>query len=246
MMTSGSTRLQAAKRPPFIVRAIRALWRLATDRSYRNVMWALWFRPEAVFQPINYTAPNRYPRIFRFVQSNLGADSEVRILSFGCSTGDEVFSLRQYFPRAAIKGIDINPANIAACKRDARKGRDDAVAFDVASSTGSEPAGTYDAIFCMAVLRHGSLARPGVTCCDHLIRFSDFAATVADFNRCLKPGGFLAIVHSNFRFGDTATSAVFEPVLKRRPSRDTPLFGPDNIRLPAPDGNVDVVFRKRL
>ena len=178
MMTSDSTRLQATKRPPFIIRAFRTLWRLVTDRAYRNVMWAVWFRPKAVFQPFNLTRPNRYPRISRFVQSSLGADSEVRILSFGCSTGDEVFSLRQYFPRATIKGIDVNP-------------------------------------------------------------------TVADFNCCLKPGGFLVIVHSNFRFGDTATSAAFEPVLKRRPSAETPLFGSDNVRLPDPSGNVDVVFRKR-
>jgi hypothetical protein len=47
---------------------------------------------------------------------------------------------------------------------------DAAMSFEFASSTEAEPAAVYDAIFAMAVLRHGSLGPPGVTRCDHLIR----------------------------------------------------------------------------
>ncbi len=100
--------------------------------------------------------------------------TDIRILSYGCSNGDEVFSLRRYFTRAIIKGLDINSGSIAVCRRRLRKSPDAAISFATASSAKAEPSSTYDAIFCMAVLRHGSLGLPGVTRCDHLIRFDNF------------------------------------------------------------------------
>ena len=155
-------------------------------------MWLYWTRPKAVFQPFNDTRPDRYPVIFLGVQAALEApaanDRPLAILSFGCSTGEEVFSLRRYFPAARIKGIDINPANIAiANKRLAEQG-DGGMSFTVADSTRGEAAGEYDVIFCMAVLRHGSLGNPGVTRCDHLLRFADFENAVDDYSRACEGG----------------------------------------------------------
>lgn len=235
------------KRPAFVLRAMRELWRLAVDRPYRNLMWLYLVRPKGAFQPFNDTKADRYPRIFGFVQSELGADSEVKILSYGCSTGEEVFSLRNYFRGAVIRGIDINAANIAVCRRRAKATGDAAISFEAASSTRAEPAGSYDAIFCMAVLRHGSLGNPGVTRCDHLVRFEDFAATVADFARCLKPGGLLVIRHSNFRLCDAPAGAAFQTVLSVKfpdPAQKTPIFGPDNLLMSGVD-YPDAVFRKK-
>ena len=229
-------------RPP--LRALRWLWRLAADRVYRNVMWLYFIRPKGAFQPFNDTFDDRYPKIFEFVQATLGAASKIKILSYGCSTGDEVFSLRRYFPRATIKGIDINPGSIAVCRRRLQETPDANVAFAAAASTTAEASGDYDAIFAMAVLRHGSLGLPGVTRCDHLIRFDDFARTVADFERCLKPGGLLAIRHSNFRLCDAPAAAAFETVLAVPTSARTPLFGPDNRLLPDCE-YPDTVFRKK-
>jgi len=244
-MTDPNARPPARKRP-LIVRASRELWRLAADRRHRGVMWLFWRHPSGAFQPFNDTAPDRYPRIFRFVQQALGAQNKLRILSFGCSTGEEAFSLRRYFPRAAIKGIDVNAANIAAARARLARSPDAWLTFDVADSTAAEGDGAYDAIFAMAVLRHGSLGSPGVTRCDHLIRFADFAAAVEDFSRCLKPGGLLVIRHSNFRLRDAPAGAAFETVL-RVPvggKKRTPLFGPDNRLLPDAE-YPDAVFRKR-
>jgi 2-polyprenyl-3-methyl-5-hydroxy-6-metoxy-1,4-benzoquinol methylase len=218
---------------------------LATDKAYRGVRWLNFRNPVNAFQPSNTTSKNRYPHIFAFVQSRLGRECKGRILSFGCSTGEEVFSLRHYFPQAFIKGIDINSGNIAACKRQLKLADDAAITFEITDSTAAEPTTSYDVIFCMAVLRHGGLALPSVTRCDHLISFEDFARMVEDFARCLKPGGLLAIRHSNFRFCDTAASANFVTVLRipLRGGNTTPLFGPDN-RLMEGAVYEDTVFQK--
>jgi 2-polyprenyl-3-methyl-5-hydroxy-6-metoxy-1,4-benzoquinol methylase len=225
---------------------LRKLWRLAADRPYRNMMWLRWRQPANAFQPYNDTQPDRYPRIFEFVQHQLGAQSELRILSFGCSTGEEVFSLRRYFSQAAIKGIDVNTGNIEVARARLARDPDAMLSFENADSTTAEAAAAYDAIFCMAVLRHGDLGLPGVTRCDHLVRFADFATMVADFSRCLKPGGLLVIRHSNFRLCDTPTSAAFATVLSvptKAIKGKTPLFGPDNKLLAGID-YPDTVFRK--
>jgi SAM-dependent methyltransferase len=234
----------ATPRPPLPVRAVRWLWRVADDRVYRNMMWLYFFRPKGAFQPFNDTLDNRYPRIFEFVQRELGAASAIRILSYGCSTGDEAFSLRRYFPRAIIKGLDINRGNIAVCRGRLKQSPDANIAFAAARSTAAEPSSGYDAIFAMAVLRHGSLGLPGVTRCDHLIRFEDFARAVCDFERCLKPGGLLVIRHSNFRLCDAPAGQAFETILRLSVGPGTPLFGPDN-RLLADCEYPDTVFRKK-
>ena len=154
-------------------------------------------------------------------------------------------SLRVYFPQATIKGIDINPANIEVCRR--RFARDSAVSLEAASSTAREPANSYDAIFCIAVLRHGGLALPGITRCDHLIRFEDFARTIEDLRRCLKPDGLLAMHHSNFRLCDTPAGRDFETVLRTEVAKAamTPIFGPDNHLMPGVL-YTDTVFRKTI
>lgn len=248
MTAANGKPLAETRKSPLALRAMRRLWRLAVDRPYRNMLWLHLRRPKGAFQPFNDTKTNRYPRIFHFVQSELGAESEVKILSYGCSTGEEVFSLRNYFPRATIKGIDINPGNIAACRRRVNDAPDAAISFATASSTVAEPAASYDAIFCMAVLRHGSLGLPDVTRCDHLIRFEDFAQTIADFRRCLKPGGLLVVRHSNFRVVDTPAGAGFETILRVKHEdgpKKTPIFGPDNLLMSGMD-YPDTVFRKKL
>ena len=232
-------------RGPRPLRAARLAWRLVRDAPYRHMMRLVWWPKRGAFQPFNDTQADRYPAIFKFVQTALGAERPLDILSFGCATGEEVFSLRRYFPRARIKGIDINPGNVAAARTRLAGAPDAGLSFALAASTADEPAALYDAIFCMAVLRHGSLGEPGVERCDHLLRFDDVARAFADFHRCLKPGGLLVVRHSNFRLRDTTVSAEFETLLSV-PYRGakTPIFGPDNRLMPGVE-DPDTVFRKR-
>jgi methyltransferase family protein len=156
-----------------------------------------------------------------------------------------VFSLRQYFPHAGIKGVDINAGNIALCRKRLSAAPDAGIVFETKPSTVAEPSAAYDAIFCMAVLRHSGLGLAGITRCDPLLRFADFARTLAEFERCLKPGGLLIIRHSHFRLYDAPAGRHFETILRVPLGTPKPLvFGPDN-RLLADCEFPDTVFRKQ-
>ena len=204
---------------------------LEAPRNAYYVMYRRLRRPLAgEYQTYSYTRSDRYPWLFEFAASQLGARRPLSILSFGCSRGDEVFSLRKYFPRAALKGIDVNPRNIARCLARVRAEKPHDMTFETAASTADEATGSYDAIFCLAVLVSGDLTTSGAQRCDPVFHFERFDRQVADFARCLKPGGLLVLHTTNFRFCDTAVARDFDVVLEADPAHLAPdvLFDRDN------------------
>jgi SAM-dependent methyltransferase len=198
------------------------------------------------FQPYNHTLPDRYPWLFDFARANIADSAATRILSFGCSRGEEVFSLRKYFSVSVIKGIDIEPRNISLCEARAHASNSAGLTFAVAANTGTEPADCYDAIFCLAVLCFGDLTVSGAQRSDPHLYFSDFERMVTDFARCLKPGGLLFLLTTNFRFCDATVSRDFDVVLEADPAQLAPdvLFDDNNKLLPGAR-YLPVAFRKR-
>lgn len=225
--------------------ALRLLYRALRDREGRRYAWLQLTSREPLFQDHGTTSANRYPQLFEFVRVALSGTAVPQLLSFGCSTGEEVTSLRGYFPGAMITGLDIHPGHIAICRARLGDRPDARVRFRVAGSTAAEADAAYDAIFCLAVLRRGDLARHAGDQCDHLLRFEDFEAQLEDFARCLRPGGLLVLRHANFRLRDARAARWFEPVLRMpsKPRADTPLFGPDNRRLQE-QASDEAVFRR--
>jgi SAM-dependent methyltransferase len=219
-----------------------ALWGVC-DGLYRKFLR----RPlPGEYQPYYFTRPDRYPWLFGFAAARLATRPDLRILSFGCSRGEEVFSLRRYFPTATLKGIDINPRKIARCQARARAEHSANITFAVAATTQGEPTAAYDAIFCLAVLCNGDLTTSGAECCAPLLHFDKFDWLVGDFARCLKPGGLLALHTTNFRFCDTRVARDFDVVLEADPAHLAPdvQFGRDN-RLLRGERYRAVVFEKR-
>jgi SAM-dependent methyltransferase len=189
-----------------------AIWHVGNS-LYRRVR-----RPvPGEFQPYYYTLPDRYPWLFGFAATRLASRPDLRILSFGCSRGEEVFSLRKYFPSAAVKGIDINPRNIARCLARARAEDAAGVTFEIAATTEGEATSSYDAIFCLAVLVNGDLTTSGAQRCDPLLHFERFDRMIGDFARCLKPRGLLMLHTTNFRFCDTAVAQDFDVIYEADP-----------------------------
>lgn len=200
--------------------------------------------PQGLFQPYGTTSYDRFPEIFQLVRKQIGDGANVRILSFGCSTGEEVFSLRRYFPQATIAGLDINPLNIAVCRFRRLRIGDRRMTFAVAGSAAGETAAGYHAIFAMGVFRHGQLnTSPPPPKCGHRIRFADFERSVTDLARVLKPGGLLVIQNAMFRFCDTQVASGFETALSVKLDGKVPFYGRDDCILPHAE-YPDVVFRK--
>jgi SAM-dependent methyltransferase len=234
------------RRPWIVFRAARVLGRFLTDENYRNAALVRLARPPSLFQPDNFTLPDRYPDLFRLAAREVEDGADKRILSFGCSTGEEVFALRQYFPSAQIQGVDINRHNIAICLRKLARDPDPTISFRVDDSLADQPAESYDVVFCMAVFRHGALGDRMRERCDEFIRFQDFDEVTGDIARCLKSGGLLFIENSHFRFSDTRAYSDFDALTEaRRPHLETdgPIYDRDN-RLVAGVAWRDVAFRK--
>ena len=199
--------------------------------------------PAGQFQPYNYTLPDRYPWLFEFAAKELGVGA-LRLLSFGCSRGDEIIALRKYFPDSAIKGIDIDARNITACRT--RTAGIPGLSFSVAANLEREDAGSYDAIFCLAVLVHGDLTTKGAQRCDPLLQFSDFERMARDFYVHLRSGGLLCLHTTNFRLCDTDVAQDFDILLEAAPEQLAAdvKFDRNNQLMP----NVQyrpVIFRKR-
>lgn len=189
-------------------------------------------RPDNLFQPYATTAPNRYPEEFAAVRAAL-AVADPAILSFGCSSGEELLSLRQDFPTARIHGIDVNPLAVrTARKRVAAAGQQTTITVAKGGDARAEAPASYDVVLALAVFRHGDL-NDGPPTCERVLQFADFERTVDGLAACVKPGGLLVLRHANFRFADCACAIGFEAVATGYLSAGegglpTPVYGRDN------------------
>jgi SAM-dependent methyltransferase len=236
-------RLKAIPGAVPLVRFVRS-WIIPQQRALRQIRARM---PGQLLQPSMVTEPDRYPEFFAFVAEQLEDCAAPRILSFGCSTGDEVFALREYMPSAELVGMDINPRAIAACQRQlAERAPDPGISFICAGNTHGQTEASFDAIFCMAVLRHGLLQASQPDSCAAILPFAQAENTVSDLARCLKPGGYLVIWNCHFRFADMAGAADFELVHSSPHGRwaNQPLYGRDDLRLPS-ELYCEAIFRKR-
>lgn len=198
-----------------------------------------------LLQPATNTWTNRHSLLFAATASHLGNVARPRLLWFGCSTRQEVFTLTHYLPRAQINAVDINPACIARARRNARR-RSDWAAINFACASRPDPArkACYDAILCLSVLRHGRLEAKLPESCDNIMPFERFAATINQLDHALRPGGLLVLWGCHFRFLDTVVARRYRVlrVPAVRPQA-APFYGPDDSR-PTARSYSDFLFQK--
>jgi len=170
-----------------------------------------------------WTANNRYPGIFRTAQARIaeqhGSDlgsAGLKILSFGCSTGSELSTLRAYFPDALLHGCDVNPAAL----QDAAESllQDEAVLFESTPDAIAQH-GPFDIIFAMSVLcRFPDSMAPGCTTLDPVFPHAAFQATVQTLADNLAPHGLLCLYNTSYDARALMLAAGFGIV-------DSPLIG---------------------
>ena len=155
------------------------------------------------------TGLNRYPELFSEVRKLRSIFSqEPSVLSFGCSTGEECFSIKEYFPDAKILGLDINRSNLRKAKS---KNKYQDVVFRFSSRELIAKNGPYDMVFALSVLCRWEDTK-NLESCASVYPFTKYSETVRMLCLHLKPGGLLIIYNSNFRFEETDEFRDFEIV----------------------------------
>jgi Methyltransferase domain len=206
-----------------ILKSIWFVFRFCTNGRMRSEIFADLFSRNSQYQRATFTINNRYPLVFQKCTEYFASRNNTgpKILSFGCSTGEEVFTLGEYFPQAKIIGVDINSWCIRQCKKMRPNPN---FSFYNRKSKTFEILAEFDAIFCMAVFQRTE-NRTSID--NQFVRghtFEQFESEIKVLDSKLKVGGLFIIDHSDFSFTDTSCAFYYKPhnfeqnqLLRRRP-----------------------------
>lgn len=216
--------------------------RFVTNPYYRSrVISILKYKP-AYHQLSNFTQSNRYPDLFSVAQAHFKNHAQPKLLSFGCSTGEEVASLKAYLPDSYCVGVDINDWCVAQAAQ--KYGQPDVLFFHSLSQDFEEMT-DFDAIFCLAVFQHPK-NRHEKNRTVSAYPFSRFEAQLQILDKKLKPGGLLFIDQYDFNFFETCLMSFYTlyPTPKNQILRDRPLFNKNNWKI-ASKQNSFRIFQKK-
>jgi len=229
-MLAGIKRMLRTKREtghPLVKQAIRLIdhvrarispyLRFVTDRRFRATTLLRWFKKEQLHQTEPFTCMDRYPQIFETCRRFFTGRPDIRILSFGCSSGEEVITIRRYFPDARIVGAEINPISLALCLK---QPFDDRMSFVLSDPVTIARQGPFDLIFCMAVLQRtpGLVEKNGITNLRDFYPFEKFDLQLQELNALLNNDGLLVIHHSQYYLEDSSLAAMYEVIEATEPT----------------------------
>lgn len=212
-----------------IRKRLSLLKRLLADPAFRWSVIGANKHSGSYFQKETYTTVNRYPFVFRAVTDYLAAHKAPKILSYGCATGQEAYTLSQYMPGANILGIDVNQW----CIKKARKTyATSQITFCLPSDNIYLQTHDFDAIFCMAVFQHTVNRKNNLKITSN-ISFQSFENELIELDKKLKTGGLLVIDHADFLFQDTILAARYKPLdfPQNLITRNRPAFNRHNERI---------------
>ena len=190
----------------------------------------------------NFTKMNRYPDLFTICQQYFKDKENVKILSFGCSTGEEVYSIHEYMPETTIVGVDISEYNLKECNKKEKKPN---ISFIHSLSEAYQQSKKFDAIFCLAVLQHNDNFTKNIQIATKYT-FRQFEEQIIALDEKLNSGGLLFIDQTDFNFLETKFRHQYFPlnVPGNRKTNSRPLYNSKNIRI-SPDNSCFRVFLKK-
>lgn len=217
-------------------------YRFVVNPAYRSrIIYTRKYKTQ-YHQLSNFTIPNRYPDLFEVAQTHFATMNSPKLLSFGCSTGEEIASLKAYLPNSICVGVDINTWCIAQAEK---KHNQPYVKFLHSLSPEFDAMTDFDAIFCLAVFQNPKNRHEKERTVS-AYPFAQFEAQLMDLDKKLKSGGLLFLDHYDFSFFDTCLKPMYRvyPVKNNLIIRNRPLFDSNNQRI-ALRSNVFRVFQKK-
>lgn len=152
-----------------------------------------WQQDDSYLQLSHMTKLNRFPKIFESAKKL--QPNPKRILSFGCSTGEECVTLSELFPDAEIVGIDIDFHSIRYARRTVKSDR-------IHFHTDLGATGQYDLALCLMVFF--SLDQP--------VPFERMSANLKKIDRHLNQDALLMIYTSDHDPVLVEEISKYEPV----------------------------------
>lgn len=218
------------------------IYRFIAIPSYRSrILHSIWFKKH-YHQFSNFTKIDRYPDLFQMAKQYFDNIEHPKILSFGCSTGEEVFTLSNYIPHATIVGVDIN----AWCLKEAnRRFASENRKFFHSLSPEFTSLRDFDAIFCLAVFQHPE-NRHNKNRTESAYSFEHFENQLKQLDDKLKSKGLLFIDHCDFNFLETKLMPNYQVATfdENQKIRQRPIFNRKNQKL-SNHQNLFRVYQKR-
>jgi cyclopropane fatty-acyl-phospholipid synthase-like methyltransferase len=212
-----------------------------------------------------YTEMHRYGHLFPAIRGLEQAfDLNFhRILSYGCSSGEECLTLAELFPDAKIYGTDANPEMTdAAAMRCAGNSRITIIPY----KKFWKEKGQFDMICCMSVLFEIPYLFMPKTEWDAKMKipaergpaldffaeklsgkfpFEEFEHMVSGLDRRLKAGGLMVLQNANYRLPQTAFGANYWPVTFPGANLETMPKLSRDYRVIDQKDFTEIVFRKK-
>lgn len=152
-------------------------------------------------QKSHATHYNRYPEIFQQVSNLFYNKENKRILSFGCSYGDEILALKDlYFKESLIDGVDIEPKVVRDTKLRTQGISNNVMEY---KSFVLDNETKYDCIFAMSVFCRWEDTEFTDNCAK-IYSFDEFEHGIRLLDSKLKQDGVLVIYNANFCLEDSA------------------------------------------
>lgn len=217
--------------------------RLITDKKYRLWILKSYFHNKKSYQLSTFTKKYRYPTLFKETANYLQNVSNPTILSFGCSTGEEVISIGELIPNAQIIGVDIDNRCIKECIKNNNNTNHhyyNSLSEEFIKLT------DFDAIFCMAVFQRTENRNRN----NHIAKgftFELFENEIKNLDNKLVIGGLLIIDHADFNFQETSISKKYHPLLfeKNQILRNRPIFNNKNEKVNDHHSNYRVFVKQK-
>lgn len=189
--------------------ATKTAIRMCIDKNFHSILLLQLLNSKNVHQTTSLTFMDRYPEIFSECRDYFDGKENLKILSYGCSTGEEVLTLRKYFPTANIIGAEINKRILAICRK---LTVDDKITFIYSTLSEIQRHGHFDAIFCMAVLQRKPhvTAKKGISSLKRIYPFEKFERQIIELDELINPQGLLVVHFTQYSLWDTTVASKYE------------------------------------